>query len=141
IKKNLKRNLKEQETLKERKLTKLKNQDTSAPANSPDLRNWSVITSDSIAVGKVRDLFIDTEIGSIQYFSVKIDEGPIFDKERAILVPVGLAVLDMDDDQKVRIKIDINQFVNYPPYKGEPINQYRISLLKFFKNKNDNSGW
>ena len=141
IKNNLKRNLKEQETLKERKLTKLKNQDTSGPTNSPDIRKWSVITSDNIAVGKVSDLFIDSESGSIQYFSVKIDEGPIFDKERTILVPVGLAVLEMDDDKKIRIKIDINEFVNYPPYKGEPINLYRTSLLKFFKNKYDSSGW
>ncbi|MFZ0453282.1 MAG: PRC-barrel domain-containing protein [Ignavibacteriaceae bacterium] len=141
VKNNLKRNLKEQETLKERKLSRLKNQESSVPSNSPDIRNWSVLTSDGIAVGKVGDLFIDTEPGSVQYFTVKIDEGPIFDKERSILVPVGLAVLDMEDDKKIRIKIDINEFVNYPPYKGEPVNQYRSTLLNYFKNKNDSSGW
>jgi len=141
LKNNLKRNIEEQETLKERKLSKLKNLDSSKPSNSPDIRNWDVITSDKIAVGNVGDLFIDTELGSIQYFTVKIDEGPIFDRERSILVPVGLAVLDMGYDKKIRIKIDINEFVNYPPYKGEPINQYRISLLEFLKNKNYSSGW
>ncbi len=140
IKNRIKESIKEQETLKEKKLLKLKNIDSPIPLNAPDIRGWSVITTDIIAVGKVCDLFIDTELSSIQYFTVKIDEGPIFDKERSILVPVSLAVLDMDDDKKIQIKININEFVNYPPYKGEPINQYRISLLKFIKNKNDNSG-
>lgn len=141
IKNRIKESIKEQETLKEKKLLKLKNLDSPVPLNAPDIRGWSVITSDSLTVGKVNDLFIDTERSSIQYFTVKIDEGPIFDKERHILVPVGLAVLDKDDENKIQIKININEFVNYPPYKGESINKYRDSLLKFFKNKNNPAGW
>jgi sporulation protein YlmC with PRC-barrel domain len=136
-KNNLKKNIKENEALKERKLTKLKNSGLPVHLNAPDIRNWNVITSDRLNVGKVDTLYIDTKLNSVQYFTVKIDEGPIFDRERTILVPVSLAVLDTDEDNNVQIKININEFVNYPPYKGEPINQYRISLLKFLKNKNE----
>jgi len=139
-KNNLKKSIKENEAFKERKLTKLKNNSSPVHLNAPDIRNWSVITSDRLNVGKVDTLFIDTGLNSIQYFTVKIDEGPIFDRERTILVPVSLAVLDTDEDNNVQIKININEFVNYPPYKGEPINQYRNSLLKFLKNKNESSG-
>ena len=141
VKNRIKESIKEQETLKEKKLLKLKNLDSPVSLNAPDIRGWIVITSDSIIVGKVNDLFIDTELSSIQYFTVKIDEGPIFDKERHILVPVGLAVLDTNDENKIQIKININEFVNYPPYKGEPIKQYRNSLLEFLKNKNNPEGW
>lgn len=134
-KSNLTDKTKVHNTLKERKLSKLKNLDKPVPLNSPDIRGWSVITSDGITVGKVNDLFIESELNSIRYFTVKIDEGPIFDKERHILVPVISAVLDTNDEKRVQLKININEFVNYPPYKGEPINKYRISLLKFFKDK------
>ena len=131
---NLKDNAKEHEALK---LHRLKNLDSPLPLNSPDIRNWSVITSDSIEVGKVEELFIDTKLSSIKYFSVKIDEGPIFDKERHILVPVSLASLDKNEDKKIQIKININEFINYPPYKSEPIHKYKSSLLDFLKNKNN----
>ncbi len=137
IKNNVKGDIKEHEALKERKLSKLKKLDSSIPLKAPDIRGWSVITSDSITVGKVDDLFIDNELNSIQYFTVKIDEGPIFDKERHILVPVGLAALNTDDEKKIQIKLNINEFVNYPPYKGEPISKYKNSLSKYFKNKNN----
>ena len=142
IKKGMDENSKEQGTLKRKKISKIKNSDSPVALNAPDIRNWSVITSDNLSVGKVNDLFIDKELNSIQYFTVKIDEGPIFDKERYILVPVDLAVLDTnEDDDKIQIKININEFVNYPPYKGEPIDKYRESLLNFFHNKKNPDGW
>ena len=134
-------NIKEQETLKEKKLLKLKKNDSPISLNAPDIRGWSVITTDSITVGKVKDLFIDTELNSIQYFTVNIDEGPIFDKERQILVPSGLASLIMDDEKKIQIKININEFINYPPFTGEAVGKYKTALIKFLRNKNSHEGW
>ena len=123
--------------VEEKDLIKLKNHDPSKPLNSPDIRGWCVITSDSIPVGKVDDLWIDDEFNSIRYFTVKIDEGPIFDKERYILVPIDLTIFNSNDKRIVQIKININEFVSFPQYNEEPLNEYKISLTEYFKNKNN----
>ncbi len=122
---------------KEKKLCRLRELDNPRIfENFPDVRGWHVITSDNINIGQVDDLFIDKEINKLRYLDIKIYEGPIFDVERHILVPVGLAELD-EDNNKILIKIDSNDFVNYPPYNGEEISDYENSLFNSFKNDDD----
>lgn len=105
--------------------------------NFPDIRERCVITSDYINVGQIDDLLIDKESNRVRYLDVKIYEGPIFDNERHILVPVGLAELGVNNDNKIMIKIDSNDFVNYPPYNGEKINDYEELLFTSIKNEYD----
>jgi sporulation protein YlmC with PRC-barrel domain len=122
---------------KEKKLFRLKElQKSSNFQEVPDFRGRCVITSDFIDIGKVDELLIDNDVNKIRYLDVKIDQGPIFDTERHILIPIGLAELGGDDNNKIQIKIDSNEFINYPPYNGEPISEYENSLFNPF-NKND----
>ena len=124
--------------IKERKLYRLKELDNSAIFdNFPDIRNWCVITSDSIDIGRIDDILIDKESEKVRYLDVKIYEGPIFDTERHILVPIGLSELIVNDN-KIKINIDSNDFVNYPPYHGEEINEYENNLFNLLK-YDDNS--
>jgi sporulation protein YlmC with PRC-barrel domain len=121
---------------KEKKLKSLKKADSSITENnSTDIRGLSVATSDGIKIGIVDDLFTDEDSNAVHYFTVKIDEGPIFEKERYILIPIELADLYTREDKTIQIKIDINEFVNYPPYKGESIDEYEKSLLSSFRDK------
>ncbi len=123
---------------KEKKLFKLKELITADTlVNIPDVRDWIVITSDYINIGKVDELLIDKDLNKIRYLDVKIYEGPIFNVERHILIPVGLAELGVNNDNKILIKIDSNEFINYPAYNGETISDYEKSLFNLFKNEND----
>jgi sporulation protein YlmC with PRC-barrel domain len=124
---------------KEKKLYKLK--ELNSPKifdNFPDIRQWCVLTSDHIDIGQVYDILIDKEINKVRYLDIKIYEGPIFDTERHILVPVGLAELGVDNDNKIMIKVDSNTFVNYPPYKGQAISDYEDLLINSL---NNNDPW
>lgn len=123
---------------KEKKLYKLKElNDSKIFENFPYILGWCVITSDHINIGQIDELFVDKEFNKVRYLDVKIYEGPIFDIERHILVPVGLAELGVNNDNKVMIKIDSNNFVNYPPYNGESIGDYEKALINYSFNNND----
>lgn len=119
----------------ERKLYKLKELDDSEIFESfPDIRNWCVMTSDKINIGQIDDLLIEKDSHKVRYLSVKIYAGPIFNDERHILLPIGLAELGVNDNNNIIIKIDSNNFVNYPPYNGEAISDYENSLKNSFNN-------
>lgn len=120
---------------KEKKLYKLKDLNNGEIFdNLPDIRKWSVLTSDQIDIGQVYDILIDKEFNKVRYLDVKIYEGPIFATERHILVPIGLAELGVDNDNKITIKLDSNTFVNYPPYKGQSISDYEDLLMNSLNN-------
>lgn len=120
---------------KEKKLYKLKElNNPDIFKNFPDIREWCVLTSDHINVGQIYDLLIDKDSNKVRYLAVRIYEGQIFNTERHILVPVGLAELGIDNDNKIMIKIDSNTFVNYPPYNGEAISDYENLLVESLHN-------
>ena len=125
---------------KEKKLYKLKELNNAEIfENFPDIRGWCVLTSDYINIGQIDELIIDKEFNKVRYLDVKIYEGPIFNTERHILVPIGLAELGVNNDSKIMIKVDSNSFVNYPPYNGEAISDYENSLLDSFNNEDNSS--
>ncbi len=121
-----------------KKLYKLKElNDSDIFKNFPDIREWCVLTSDNINIGQISDLLIDKEFNKVRFLDVKIYEGPIFNTERHILVPVDLAELGIQNDNKIMIKVDSNTFVNYPPYKGETISDYENLLIESLNNYDD----
>lgn len=120
---------------RDKKLYKLKElNNTGIFENFPDIREWCVTTSDRINIGQVYDLLIDKEFNKVRYLDIKIYEGPRFNTERHILVPIGLAQLGVDNDNKIMIKVDSNTFVNYPPYNGEAISDYENLLMNSINN-------
>jgi sporulation protein YlmC with PRC-barrel domain len=66
----------------------------------PDVRGWDVRTADGRTVGEVDDLIVDTALMKARYLVVHVDHDALGTAEdRRILVPVGAARLDENDDR------------------------------------------
>lgn len=97
--------------------------------NRPDIRGWSVFSSDGEKIGRVYELLIDKEYKKIRYMDILTDSGSVFDTESHILIPIGMASLGLNSD-KILIDADSKDFSNYPVYNGEIVTrEYENSLL------------
>lgn len=65
----------------------------------PDIRGWDVRTADGEKIGKVKDLVVDTTLMKVRYFEAVIDKDVLnASDDRHVLIPIGSARLDDDDD-------------------------------------------
>jgi uncharacterized protein (TIGR02271 family) len=91
--------------------------------NEPDIRGWKVRSSDSREVGKVKDLIADTGSMKIRYLDIELDKKSLdLRDDRRVLVPVGAARLN-DDDDLVLINRASSEFARLPEYRGEGIDR------------------
>jgi uncharacterized protein (TIGR02271 family) len=91
--------------------------------NEPDIRGWKVRSSDSREVGKVKDLIADTGSMKIRYLDIELDKKSLdLRDDRRVLVPVGAARLN-DDDDLVLINRASSEFATLPEYSGEGIDR------------------
>lgn len=86
----------------------------------PDVRGWDVIASDGTKVGEVEELLVDTDAMKVRYLAVERDTG-WFDTsdEPAVLVPIGAARLDTDDDRVIVESITSADFRSMPAYRRD----------------------
>jgi photosynthetic reaction center H subunit len=85
----------------------------------PDARGWKVIGADGEKFGKVKDLIVDPQAMKARYLSVEVDRRLLnIDENRELLVPIGAATLDREDDKVFVPFIDRNSIGSYPAYQG-----------------------
>jgi uncharacterized protein (TIGR02271 family) len=86
----------------------------------PDPRGWTVRAADGTSVGKVRDLIVDTGTMHTRYLAVRLDDDVVGDRDdrddRDVLVPIGTARLDDDDDTVVVNELSADRFATLPAY-------------------------
>ncbi|HET8654414.1 MAG TPA: DUF2382 domain-containing protein [Longimicrobiaceae bacterium] len=100
----------------------------------PDVRGWNVIASDGRTIGEVDQLLVDTAALRVRYLDVDLsddlDEG---EPDRHILIPIGYARLDEDDDQVYVDQLSTDQIRTLPAYSHEPITRdYETDLRQRF---------
>ena len=96
-------------------LTDLK--DFKVADGDPDIRGWSVKTSDGVKLGKVTDLLVDGDAMKVRYMEVALDKRIIdLDDDRHVLVPIGAARLN-DDDDVVILSRTAGELTAMPEYK------------------------
>ncbi|WP_400192412.1 PRC-barrel domain-containing protein [Hymenobacter sp. B81] len=85
---------------------------------SPDVRGWAVRGLDGQPFGRVHELIVDPQALKVRYLDVTLDRGllPSGD-ERHVLIPIGAAALDDDDDNVFVPALDRNSVLDYPPYR------------------------
>ena len=65
----------------------------------PDVRGWDVRGADGRKLGKVDRLIVDTGTMRVRYLDIELDKDELrLDRERHVLVPIGGAGLDDDND-------------------------------------------
>ena len=99
---------------------------------NPDIRGWDVTTQDGRKVGEVDELIVDTEAMKVRYIAVDLDED-VAGSDRKVLVPIGAAQLDDDDDRVLVIGISAEQFATLPEYRRESFDRgYESTLLSSY---------
>ena len=105
----------------------------------PDVRGWDVFTADGRKVGEVDDLLIDRTAMKVRYLDVDIDDDLLTtDEDRHILVPIGYARLDEDDDRIFVDSLDVTTLNQIPAYDHTTLTrEYETSLQGFFDTEFD----
>src|SRR5919202_6130487 len=72
--------------------------DLKVAEGNPDVRGWDVLASDGTEVGEVEDLLVDPAALKARYLIVELDDQIAGEEDRRVLIPVGAARLNDDDD-------------------------------------------
>lgn len=84
---------------------------------NPDVRGWTVRGGDGQGLGVVYELIVEPEALKVRYLDVELDAR--FQRgqhENRILLPVGVASLDADDDNVFVPALNAETVLQYPPY-------------------------
>ncbi|MCP9237579.1 PRC-barrel domain-containing protein [Lewinella sp. JB7] len=92
-----------------------------------DPRGYTVKLQSGESIGEVEGLLADTDAKLVRYVEVEIDDDIIErhdrdlynEKDRHVLVPVGLIRIDQDDRSVVVSGIPYDRFNNYPRYERD----------------------
>lgn len=90
----------------------------------PDVRGWEVRSSDNRKIGKIDDVLIDTTAMKVRYLDVDLDKD--FrggDKDRHVLIPIGYAQLNEDDDRIMVDSLASGDLAGLPAYTHEPLSR------------------
>jgi uncharacterized protein (TIGR02271 family) len=102
----------------------------------PDVRGWDVISADGRKIGEVEQLLVDTAAMKVRYLDVDVDDELMEsdNDERHILIPIGYARLDEDDDHVVVDQLQSSQISTLPVYDHRPLTRdYETSVRQSFE--------
>jgi hypothetical protein len=88
----------------------------------PDIRGWEVVGKDRRAIGTVHDLVVDSAELRVRYMDVEIRSAAIdAEHDRHVLIPIGYARLDEDEDRVMVNTIATTAAGSLPAYEHAPI--------------------
>ncbi|QNH61877.1 PRC-barrel domain-containing protein [Hymenobacter sediminicola] len=99
---------------------------------NPDVRGWTVRGGDGRPFGEVTELIVEEETLKVRYLDVELDASlHINDRERHILIPIGVAALDDDGDNLFVPSLTLDSVLDYPPYQEFQITrEYEEAMLR-----------
>ncbi|MCR5887715.1 PRC-barrel domain-containing protein [Hymenobacter sp. J193] len=99
---------------------------------NPDVRGWAVRGADGRQFGQVYELIVDAEALKVRYLDVELDESlHINERDRHILLPIGVAALDEDGDNVFVPSLTAQSVLDYPPYVEIQITrEYEQAMLR-----------
>lgn len=99
----------------------------------PDVRGWDVKGADGARIGSVDNLLVDSAARKVRYLDIDLDEDLIDRDDRHILVPIGYARLDENDDDVFVGALTATRLEEIPAYRHEPITrEYETNLRRHF---------
>jgi uncharacterized protein (TIGR02271 family) len=105
----------------------------------PDVRGWDVVGSDGRKIGEVDQLLIDRTAMKVRYLDVDMDDDLIdVDEDRHVLIPIGYARLDRNDDNVLIDSMASKQLIALPAYRRNTFNrEYETDLRSRFDSDYD----
>src|SRR5918911_1449462 len=103
--------------------------DLKVAEGNPDVRGWDVLASDGSEVGEVKDLLVEPAAMKVRYLVVELDDEVAGTDDHRVLIPVGAARLDENDDNVLLGGITREALLGFPPYReGQFTRDYEDSL-------------
>ena len=100
--------------------------------DNPDVRGWTVRGSDGQALGTVFELIVDPEVLKVRYLDIELDARfQVKEYENHILLPIGVASLDVDGDNVFVPALNAESVLSYPPYVEIQVTRtYETAMLR-----------
>jgi len=103
-------------------LKELSNSDFEIKDGQPDIINWAVKNSAEQTIGKISDLLFDEQERKVRYMVLDLEGNSWQIEEREVLIPIGVAELDKDNDHVILPNITAQQISVLPDYiKGTAV--------------------
>lgn len=82
-----------------------------------DVRHWIIVDDSAKKIGEVKDLLFDPEAKKARYLITNLKDGMLED-DRRVLIPVGRARLNKEDQRVVLPTLTTNQIAGLPDYSS-----------------------
>ena len=102
-----------------KRLRELKGSDYQIVDEQPNINGWPLYTSDHQKIGKVEDLLFDPEQKKVRYIIADLDGNDLDIDDKEILIPIGIAQLDEDDDEVIVPGITVDHLRMLPAYNDD----------------------
>ncbi len=83
----------------------------------PDIRGWKVLTDVNQHIGKVKELLLDVNAQKIRYLILDLDGKPLNLLSRNVIIPIGLAELDQNENVVYLPDITVGHLATLPGYE------------------------
>ncbi|MEJ7559748.1 MAG: PRC-barrel domain-containing protein [Pedobacter sp.] len=105
-------------------LQELSESDFEIADHQPDINGWEIIDSLGNEIGEVKDLIFDSSARKVRYIVADLDfeaeDGKSFFR-KIVLLPIGVVVLDNDDEEVVIENFALSQLLSLPEYESGKI--------------------
>lgn len=110
------------DSMKHRRLQEMDRSDFEIVKGEPDIRGWDVKNSDNLKIGEVEELIVDAQQKKVRYMVVDLDDNELKLDHRKVLIPIGLAELDKEDDDVILPSVRAAQLRSLPDYDKNNLN-------------------
>lgn len=106
--------------MKHRRLQEMDRSDFGIVEGEPDIRGWDVVNGSGQKIGEVEELIIDAQQRKVRYMVVELDDDDLdLEDDKDVLIPIGLAELDKDDDDVILSSVTVEQLRALPAYDAD----------------------
>lgn len=81
-----------------------------------DIRGWDVRNSSGRKIGEVEDLIVDAQERKVRYMIVDMKSNELDLRKHRVLIPIGLASLDQEEDDVLLHSVSLEQLRHLPTY-------------------------
>ena len=111
----------DKDKMKHRRLQELDQSDFEIVKGEPDIRGWDVRNSRGQKIGEVEELIVDAQQKKVRYMVVDLDDNELKLAHRKVLLPIGMAELDKDDDDVILPNVTVDHLNAIPVYDKNDI--------------------
>ena len=110
------------DNMKHRRLQEMDRSDFGIVEGEPDIRGWDVVNGSGQRIGEVEELIIDAQQQKVRYMVVELDDDDLdLEDDKEVLIPIGLAELDKEEDDVILPSVTVEQLRALPAYDADSL--------------------